>query len=335
MSLWFEGSVLGMDTSCDETAAAVVRKGKVLTNVVASQAQLHSQWGGIVPEAAARAHIESLVPVLAAAVEGAVPDAVAVTNRPGLVGALAVGVAAAEALSLAWDVPLIGVHHLEGHILSVLANRDLPPLPHLCLVVSGGHTELIEVLEPCKYRTVAETLDDAAGEAFDKCARLLGLGYPGGAALEALARAGTPGKYKLPVAIRHDPRHFSFSGLKTAAMRLVEAEGASLDAASAALAVQSAIVASLTEKIERALRVSDAATVSLVGGVAANSALRTAVESVARGWGRGFVASRPDLSTDNGAMIAIAGSIRLARGERSTALDVSAQAPIPDCEPLG
>lgn len=335
MIQWFDGTVLGIETSCDETSAALVRNGQVLSNVVASQAELHSRWGGIVPEAAARAHVESLVPVLDAAVGKSRPDAVAVTDRPGLVGALAVGVAAAEALALAWDVPLVGVHHLEGHILSVLAEREPPPFPHLCLIVSGGHTELIEVTAPCQYRTVAETLDDAAGEAFDKCARLLGLGYPGGAALEALARSGTPGKYRLPVAVRRDDRHFSFSGLKTAALRLVESAGEGLDPASAALAVQRAIVESLSGKVDRVLRESDAATVTLVGGVAANAALRAEIETVATRWGRGFVAAMPDLSTDNAAMIAIAGSIRLARGERASSLDASAQSPIPGCKPIG
>lgn len=332
---WFPGQVLGIETSCDETAAALTEGSNILTNVVSSQAELHARWGGIVPEAAARAHVEAIVPVLELAVGSRRPDAVAVTDRPGLVGALAVGVAAAEALALAWRVPIVGVHHIEGHILSVLADGAQPEFPLLCLVASGGHTELYESPSPGRYRQLAATLDDAAGEAFDKGARLLGLGYPGGKEVEAAAQSGQPGRYRLPIGVPRDRTAFSFSGLKTAVARLVEAEGAALDVPSAALALQEAIVASLVRKVEAWLPHSDARTVALVGGVAANRRLRSAMAETAAGWGRSFVAAAPSLCTDNAAMVALAGSLRLAAGERQSALRAQAVAELPGLEVLG
>jgi N6-L-threonylcarbamoyladenine synthase len=332
---WFPGKVLGIETSCDETSAALVEGSAVMTNVVSSQAELHARWGGIVPEAAARAHVEAIVPVLELAVGKDRPDAIAVTDRPGLVGALAVGVAAAEALALAWEVPLIGVHHIEGHILSVLADGATPEFPMLCLVASGGHTELFEAAAPGRYRRLAATLDDASGEAFDKGARLLGLGYPGGKEVEQAAAGGEPGRYRLPVGVPRDPTAFSFSGLKTAAARLVESEGDGLDVPSAALALQEAIVSSLVRKVVHWLPQSDARTVSLVGGVAANRRLRSAMAEAASSWGRSFVAAEPSLCTDNAAMVALAGSLRLARGERSQAMCALAVAELPGLEALG
>lgn len=335
MTRWFPGLVLGVETSCDETAAALLDGPRVLSNVVSSQAGLHAQWGGVVPEVAARAHVEAVVPVLEAAAEGRRPQAVAVTDRPGLVGALAVGVAAAEALALAWDVPVVGIHHIEAHLLSVLADGAEPGFPHLCLVASGGHTELVEVLRPGAYRRVASTLDDAAGEAFDKGARLLGLGYPGGKAVEEAARGGTPGKYRLPVGVPRDPTAFSFSGLKTAVARLAESEGAALDVPSAALALQTAVVESLVRKVEARLPESDAKTVTLVGGVAANQALRSALAEAAGRWGRAFFAARPELCTDNAAMVALTGSLRLAQGGSHPPPEARANAEVPGMEETG
>lgn len=321
----FPGLVLGIETSCDETSAALLQGREVLTNVVSSQADLHARWGGVVPEVASRMHVEAIVPVLTEALGGRKPDAVAVTDRPGLVGALSVGLTAAKAVSAAWAVPLVGVHHIEAHILSAsLADPGLP-WPHLCLVVSGGHTELVLVESPGRMRIVGQTLDDAAGEAFDKGARLLGLGYPGGAKVQALAAHGTPGRYRLP---RADvPGHdFSFSGLKTAVLRLVEREAETLDAASAALALQDAIVDALAATTERALRALDVEALTLVGGVAANEALRSRLSALSER----FVAPPIALCTDNAAMIAYAGSLRLAAGERDGLdLDPRASAPLP------
>jgi len=325
---WFSGSVLGIESSCDETSAAVTVDQMVKANIVSSQAELHRQWGGVVPEAASRAHVEAMLPVLDSALCAAgisAPDAIAVTNRPGLVGALSVGVTAAKALALTWQIPLIGVHHLEGHILSVLADRiEEIQFPHLCLIVSGGHTELVRVQEPGNYQILSETLDDAAGEAFDKGARLLGLGYPGGAKIQEEALAGDPNRYKLPIAIPKDPYHFSFSGLKTAVLRLTEQEGDHIVIADAAASLQRVIVEALAIKVEQALEASGLKTLTLVGGVAANLALRSRLQEVAQQYGVAFHTPEPALCTDNAAMIALAGSLRLARGERGDAsLDCS------------
>lgn len=329
---WFRGSVLGIESSCDETSAAITVDQMVKANVVSSQAELHRQWGGVVPEAASRAHVEAMLPVLDSVLSSAgikKPDAIAVTNRPGLVGALSVGVTAAKALALAWQIPLIGVHHLEGHILSVLADRiEEIQFPHLSLIVSGGHTELIRVQEPGNYQILSETLDDAAGEAFDKGARLLGLGYPGGAKIQELALAGDPYRYKLPIAIPNDPYHFSFSGLKTAVLRLTEKEGEHIVIADAAASLQRVIVEALAVKVEHALEASGLKTLTLVGGVAANLALRSRLQEVAQQYGVAFYSPEPAFCTDNAAMIALAGSLRLARGERGdTSLDCTPNQP--------
>ena len=237
--------VLGIETSCDETSAAVVVGRHVLSNVVASQIEMHKRWGGVVPEAAARAHVEAIVPVIdeALSIAGVKrPAAVVVTNRPGLVGALSVGISAAKALAFAWEVPLLGVHHLEGHMMSAFAllgdeEAEEPPFPHLCLIVSGGHTELVLRETADTSKLVGQTLDDAAGEAFDKGARLLGLGYPGGYAIQNAALGGSP-RYPLPRGVMKDKYNFSYSGLKTAMLRLVESEGEKLHRTDAAASLQ-------------------------------------------------------------------------------------------------
>lgn len=337
MSLAFlDRPVLGIETSCDETSAAVTLGSRVLSNIVSSQIDLHRKWGGVVPEMAARAHVEAILPVLDEALAGAGLTlagigAVAVTNRPGLVGALSVGVTSAKALAFDRGLPLLGVHHLEGHLLSPLADpASHNAFPMLALVVSGGHTELVHVAEPGAYRIVAETLDDAAGEAFDKSARLLGLGYPGGRAIQEAAAGGDPKRYALPRALPGDSAHFSFSGLKTAVLRLVEKEADRLSVGDAAASVQAAIVDSLVHKAASALEAQPYRALALVGGVAANTSLRTALAAEADRAGVGFFAPALDMCTDNAAMIALSGSLRLAAGERhGWDLDCEANAPLP------
>ncbi len=332
----FEEPILALESSCDDTCAAVVQGRKVLSNIVSSQSELHSQWGGVVPEAAARAHVESILPVIDEALKQAGSPkigAVAVTNRPGLIGSLSVGMTAAKALAHSWKCPLIGIHHLEGHLLSVCAGEEMPAFPHVSLIVSGGHTELVRVAAPGDYELIGQTLDDAAGEAFDKGARLLGLGYPGGKAIQDLAESGDPTRYSLPRSLRRSPFDFSFSGLKTAMLRLVEREGDQLDRADAAASLQAAIVEVLIEKAMTALDELDASALALVGGVAANRPLREGLREECTRRGRSFYTPDFKLCTDNAAMIGIAASFRLACGEHDGFdLDVSASAPLPSVE---
>jgi N6-L-threonylcarbamoyladenine synthase len=289
--------ILGIETSCDETAAAVVTAdGEILSNVVASQADLHARFGGVVPEVASRRHLELIAPVVSEALDGYDVDAVAVTSRPGLIGALLVGVSAAKALAWSLRLPLVAVDHLHGHVASLyLKPLDLQP-PFTCLLASGGHTMLLDVHERGGYRVLGTTLDDAAGEAFDKGARLLGLGYPGGREIDLLARSGDPDAYDFPVA-RVPGLDFSFSGLKTALLYTVRDLGPDeLEPRRADLAAsyQRAIVRALVERVEA----TGADRVAVVGGVAANSELRAALPDAA-------LAPLP-LCTDNAAMIASA-----------------------------
>jgi N6-L-threonylcarbamoyladenine synthase len=289
--------ILGIETSCDETAAAVVTdEGEIATSVVASQAALHARFGGVVPEVASRRHLELIVPVIDEALGDRDVDAVAVTTHPGLIGALLVGVAAAKALAWARRLPLISVNHLHGHVASLyLRPLDLEP-PFTCLLASGGHTMLLDVQERGGFRVLGTTLDDAAGEAFDKGARLLGLGYPGGREIDALAKQGDPKAYAFPVA-RVPGLDFSFSGLKTALLYTVrDLAPAELEARRADLAAsyQRAIVRALTERIEA----TEADRIAVVGGVAANSELRAALPDAAL--------APLALCTDNAAMIASA-----------------------------
>jgi len=292
-------AILAIETSCDETAAALItREGSIRSSIVASQAELHARFGGVVPEVASRRHLELVVPVIREALDVAGArlddvDAIAVTARPGLIGALLVGVSAAKALAWSRRLPLIPVNHLHGHVASLyLRPLDLEP-PFTCLLASGGHTMLLDVQTRGGYRVLGTTLDDAAGEAFDKGARLLGLGYPGGKEIDALARDGDPTAYRFPVA-RVPGVDFSFSGLKTALLYTVrKLSPAELEARRADLAAsyQRAIVRALVERLEA----TGAERAAVVGGVAANSELRAALPNA--------VLAPLELCTDNAAMI--------------------------------
>ena len=324
--------VLGIETSCDETGVAIVQDGVVRANLLASQVEVHERFGGVVPELASRAHVEALNPLLEQALEetglgfGEL-DGIAVTVGPGLVGALLVGVAAAKSIALATRAPLIGVNHLEGHILANAIEHGPDLAPAVCLVVSGGHTMLVHMPEPHRYELLGQTVDDAAGEAFDKIARFLGLGFPGGPALDRLARRGDPDAIRFPRAMAGSGDYdFSLSGLKTAVLRHVRVErNAGRDVAPADLAAsfQEAIVDVQVDKTIAAARDRGVHRVLLGGGVVANTRLRERMDKAGAEAGIEVRFPSPALCTDNGAMIALAGSWRLARGER-TDLGVSA-----------
>jgi N6-L-threonylcarbamoyladenine synthase len=300
--------ILALETSCDETAAACVgADGDVLSSVVASQAELHARYGGVVPEVASRRHLELVGPVVCEALKQAgatlgEAELVAVTRGPGLIGALLVGLSAAKALAWSRRLPLVPVDHLHGHVASLFVRRNGKPTlepPFLCLLASGGHTMLLDVVDHARYRTLGSTLDDAAGEAFDKGARLLGLGYPGGAAVDRMAQQGDPEAFDFPVA-RVSGLDFSFSGVKTAllyAVRDLGADELERRRADLAAAYQRAIVRALVERTLQGAEETGASRIAVVGGVAANSELR------ARLAGSGAVLAPLELCTDNAAMI--------------------------------
>jgi len=325
--------VLGIETSCDETAVAVVDDGVTIrSNVVGAQLDLHRPYGGVVPEIAARAHLDLLVPTLDRALQEAGAGygdlgGVAVTIGPGLAGALLVGVAAAKSLALAHDLPLIGVNHLEGHVLATQLEAGHLPAPMVALIVSGGHTSLVLLGADGTLQTLGATIDDAAGEAFDKVARFLGLPYPGGPEIDRLARDGDPSAIAFPRALLHDGGwDFSLSGLKTAVIRELrrrEAAGEEIWAPDVAASFQEALVDVQVAKTVGAARATGVDTVAVVGGVAANSRLRAAMAAACGRAGLRLLVPAPVLCTDNGAMIAAAGHNRLVAGER-TPLDVAA-----------
>lgn len=309
-------SVLGIETSCDETAAAVVVDAQnVLSSVVSSQVEQHARFGGVVPEIASRAHVELLTPVVARAlIEAGISDdhvdAVAATVGPGLVGSLLVGVSAAKALALVWDIPFVAVNHLEAHMYAAFLEEPDLELPLLVLLVSGGHTLLVVMRGHGQYEIVGSTIDDAAGEAFDKVARYLGLGYPGGPAIDRVAMDGNAAAVAFPRAMAADGLDFSFSGLKTAVINHVR-KHPDLDTIDVAASFQEAVVDVLVTKARRAAREFGAKGVVLAGGVAANSRLRERILDVCEDDGlAAFLPSRA-MCTDNAAMVAAAGWWRL------------------------
>lgn len=331
--------VLGIETSCDETAAALVRDGReIVSSVIASQIETHKAFGGVVPELASREHLDKIVPIVEEAFARAevTPqdiDGIAVTVGPGLVGSLLVGVSYAKAMAFALEKPLVGVNHIEGHVYSVAFENPPVEYPALALIVSGGHTNLFFVPSPGKYKVLARTRDDAAGEAFDKVAKMLGLGYPGGPIIERLAREGNPRavKFSLPRMGDGSP-DFSFSGLKTAVTKHVRETGlqpvtngaeASQAIKDLAASFQGVVVRSLVGTTERVAKEYRPRTLIVAGGVACNGALREASRQAAERLGVPAYFPSPHLSTDNAAMIAAAGTVKLQAGERA-GLDLNA-----------
>ena len=328
MPLGPDALILGIETSCDETAAALVAGAtNVLSSVVSSQVELHAQYGGVVPEIASRAHNQLIIPVTARAmVEAGIDErnitAVAATTGPGLIGALLVGVSAAKALALTWGVPFVAVNHLEAHLYAAFLEEPELQFPLVVLLVSGGHTMLISMEDYGRYRLLGQTLDDAAGEAFDKVARFLGLGYPGGPAIDRVAMQGDPQAINFPRAMLNDGLDFSFSGLKTSVINHVR-KNPSVSTPDVAASFQAAVVDVLVTKARRAARDVGATALALGGGVAANSLLREQFLTACTEDGiGGFLPSR-SMCTDNAAMIAAAGWHRL-RLDGPSPLDVGA-----------
>ncbi len=316
-------SILGIETSCDETAAAVVAAGRrTLSNVVASQVEIHARYGGVFPEIASRQHIRDILPVIEEALSQAKMelgqlDGIAVTIGPGLAGSLVVGVNAAKGLALALDLPLMGINHLEAHIYTIWTQGAEIEFPLLCLIASGGHTNLVVMRDHGEYEALGQTLDDAAGEAFDKVARLLGLGYPGGPAIQEKAKEGDPEAFDLPRAWLPGTYDFSFSGLKTAVLYLVrglDEEVKELPLADLAASFQAAVVDVLVEKTRLAAQEHGVKQVLLVGGVAANTLLRQEMRQRVE---IPVLYPPPELCTDNAVGVAAAGWFRLEAGERS------------------
>lgn len=316
--------ILAIESSCDETAAAVIKNGReVLSNVISSQIDLHKLYGGVVPEIASRKHIEKINQVIEEALAEAGTrlsdmDAIGVTYGPGLVGALLVGVAEAKAISYASKIPLVGVHHIEGHICAnYIENKELEP-PFVCLVVSGGHTHLVKVLDYGEYEILGRTRDDAAGEAFDKVARAIGLGYPGGPKIDRLAKEGNPDAIRFPRAkVADGAFDFSFSGLKSAVLNYLNGcrqKGETIVEADVAASFQKAVVDVLVDHAMMAVEKYNLDKMALAGGVASNSALRQAMEEACQKRGIKLYAPSPIFCTDNAAMIGVAAHYEFAKG---------------------
>ena len=318
--------ILAIESSCDETAAAVVKNGReVLSNVINTQIAIHTEYGGVVPEIASRKHIENINPVIRKALEDAGVtlddiDAVGVTYGPGLVGALLVGVAEAKAIAFAKNKPLVGVHHIEGHIsANYVENKELEP-PFVALVVSGGHTHLVKVNDYGEYEIVGRTRDDAAGEAFDKVARAIGLGYPGGPKIDKLAKEGNPDAIEFPRAHVDDaPYDFSFSGIKSAVLNYINSanmQGKEINRADVAASFQNAVVDALVSRAVRLAKECGMDKLAIAGGVASNSALRAAIQEACAKNNISFYSPSPILCTDNAAMIGAAAYYEYIKGVR-------------------
>ena len=318
--------ILGLESSCDETAAAVIKNGRtVLSNVISSQIDIHKEYGGVVPEIASRKHIERINTVIEEALKEAGVglkdlDAIGVTYGPGLVGALLVGVAEAKAICFAADIPLVGVHHIEGHVsANYIENKDLEP-PFLCLIVSGGHTHLVVVKDYGEFEILGRTGDDAAGEAFDKVARAIGLGYPGGPKIDKLSKEGNPDAITFPkTKIEDAPYDFSFSGLKSAVLNYINKAkmmNEEFNPADLAASFQKNVVDTLTEKTIHAAKELHINKVAIAGGVASNSTLRNSMEEACRKEGLRFYHPSPIFCTDNGAMIGVAAYYEFIKGTR-------------------
>ncbi|QBY42010.1 tRNA (adenosine(37)-N6)-threonylcarbamoyltransferase complex transferase subunit TsaD [Arsenophonus nasoniae] len=335
--------VLGIETSCDETGIAIYDdQVGLLANQLYSQVKLHADYGGVVPELASRDHIRKTIPLIKVALQqagltGSDIDAVAYTAGPGLIGALLVGATIGRSLAFAWRVPAIAIHHMEGHLLAPMLEENRPEFPFVALLVSGGHTQLINVMAIGQYQLLGESIDDAVGEAFDKTAKLLGLDYPGGPALSLMAQRGQVGRFVFPRPMIDRPGlDFSFSGLKTFAANTIRNNNMDQQTASdIARAFEDAVVDTLVIKCKRALEQTGIKRLVMAGGVSANRTLRAKMaESITKIGGQVFYA-RPEFCTDNGAMIALAGMIRLKNGV-SDSLDITVKArwPLADLSPL-
>lgn len=333
--------VLGLETSCDETGVALYDSEQgLLADALFSQIDLHRAYGGVVPELASRDHVKRMLPLIRQVLDEAdcsadSIDAIAYTAGPGLVGALLVGASCAQALAFAWDIPAVGVHHMEGHLLAPMLEEQPPQFPFVALLVSGGHTQLVRVDGIGRYELLGESLDDAAGEAFDKTAKLMGLRYPGGPEIALEAERGTPGRFVFPRPMTDRPGlEFSFSGLKTFTLNTWQrcvAEGGDSEQArcDVALAFQTAVVETLTIKCKRALKQTGLKSLVIAGGVSANQALRRSLEKMLGDMKGQVFYARPRFCTDNGAMIAYAGCQRLLAGQRDgPGIDVRARWPM-------
>ncbi|UUD62851.1 tRNA (adenosine(37)-N6)-threonylcarbamoyltransferase complex transferase subunit TsaD [Pseudomonas seleniipraecipitans] len=339
--------VLGLETSCDETGVALYDSERgLLADALFSQIDLHRAYGGVVPELASRDHVKRMLPLIRQVLDeaGCVAsdiDAIAYTAGPGLVGALLVGASCAQALAFSWDVPAIGVHHMEGHLLAPMLEETPPAFPFVALLVSGGHTQLVRVDGIGEYQLLGESLDDAAGEAFDKTAKLMGLRYPGGPEIARLAERGTPGRFVFPRPMTDRPGlDFSFSGLKTFTLNTwqqccANGDDSEQTRCDVALAFQQAVVETLTIKCRRALKQTGLNSLVIAGGVSANKALRLSLEDMLAALKGKVFYARPAFCTDNGAMIAYAGCQRLLAGQHEgLAITVQARWPMEQLPPL-